>query len=329
MNLKLEEVFTILQDVPEYELKSERFLQHKESFIVEKEFYIYVFLIAVGFTIARYYFNNIISAILKQNGIKNLTITKYQEGLWQFCYYSFSSCICIKAALSLPYFWRPWRCFELPFPQHTVEPIEFWIYTLSTGWYFHQLYAHVMIELVKKDYWEMLAHHIVTLTLLLGAYSSGYFRIGVLVIFHTDLCDVILHLVKLIKLSDQLLKWREITKNGFFALLPISWLIFRIVFLFDRVIWTTLYVPIHYGGWHNADFYIFFNILLLAIYALQIFWFYIIMKIAFIKVFHGKDLADIREDHDDTQSTKNGNGAKKNANGAKKNGTKIKTKKKE
>jgi len=173
-------------------------------------------------------------------------------------------------------------------------------------------------EIVKKDFWEMLFHHFVTILLLVSAYSMGYFRIGVLVIFNTDLCDVILHFVKLIKLLDEPLKFKDSTKNIFFAFLPISWFIFRIVFLFDRVIWNSMYSPIVYGGWQNSDYYFLFNSLLLAIYALQVFWFYIIMKIAYIKVFHGKDFDDLREVDVDEKNQQKGS---KNKNNTKKSKT--------
>ena len=42
-------------------------------------------------------------------------------------------------------------------------------------------YAHVFMDVRRKDYGVMLAHHIVTLALVNGGYALNYLRIGVIV----------------------------------------------------------------------------------------------------------------------------------------------------
>lgn len=69
----------------------------------------------------------------------------------------------------------------LPPPHNSPE--IFCFYGIQTGWYVYCSYAHVFQDSRKSDYWIMIVHHAVTLTLLYAAFVTGYFRIGMLVMF--------------------------------------------------------------------------------------------------------------------------------------------------
>ena len=45
---------------------------------------------------------------------------------------------------------------------------------ISFGWYAHCLYAHIYLDPRKKDYWEMVVHHIAALSLIYLALVKGY-----------------------------------------------------------------------------------------------------------------------------------------------------------
>jgi hypothetical protein len=106
------------------------------------------------------------------------------------------------------WFWFPILTFLEGFPNQTIEyrpsllstmssqppaltvllllhnsPEIFWFYGIQTGWYVYCSYAHVFQDSRKSDYWIMIVHHAVTLTLLYAAFVTGYFRIGMLVMF--------------------------------------------------------------------------------------------------------------------------------------------------
>jgi isoprenylcysteine carboxyl methyltransferase (ICMT) family protein YpbQ len=47
-------------------------------------------------------------------------------------------------------------------------------YSLQIGWYLHGVYTHFFLDTKKSDFAVMIVHHVVTLTLLYGAYVVGY-----------------------------------------------------------------------------------------------------------------------------------------------------------
>ena len=47
-------------------------------------------------------------------------------------------------------------------------------------------------EARRKDHWQMMAHHVITVILVIGSYSYNYTRVGCLIMFLMDLCDVFL-----------------------------------------------------------------------------------------------------------------------------------------
>jgi hypothetical protein len=121
------------------------------------------------------------------------------------------------------WFWFPILTFLEGFPNQTIEyrpsllstmssqppaltvllllhnsPEIFWFYGIQTGWYVYCSYAHVFQDSRKSDYWIMIVHHAVTLTLLYAAFVTGYFRIGMLVMF-----SMVLPLLQLLPMFPQ------------------------------------------------------------------------------------------------------------------------------
>lgn len=47
-------------------------------------------------------------------------------------------------------------------------------------------------EARRKDHWQMMAHHVITVILVIGSYSYNYTRVGCLIMFLMDLCDIFL-----------------------------------------------------------------------------------------------------------------------------------------
>src|SRR5690606_14771604 len=107
---------------------------------------------------------------------------------------------------------------SLPLHYFYYSPEIFNFYAIQSAWYLHCVYAQFFIDSKKSDFWVMLAHHVITLSLLFFAFTFGlvhpfvsafysnvvrfphsYFRIGMIVMFSMDVCDVFLHGAKMLR----------------------------------------------------------------------------------------------------------------------------------
>jgi acyl-CoA-dependent ceramide synthase len=75
---------------------------------------------------------------------------------------------------------------------HTLLPaLTKFYYLAQLGWWFHQLYV-IHSEKPRKDHWQMFAHHILSITLIVSSYYMNYTRIGTVVHVFMDFCDILL-----------------------------------------------------------------------------------------------------------------------------------------
>lgn len=91
------------------------------------------------------------------------------------------------------------------FPTSVLNPINVWTgyphsplagpvkfyYLLQTACYIHQILV-LNAEARRKDHWQMMAHHIITVALEIASYFYNYTRVGCLVLVLMDLCDGLL-----------------------------------------------------------------------------------------------------------------------------------------
>ena len=67
-------------------------------------------------------------------------------------------------------------------------PLKFY-YLMETAFYTHQMLV-INAEARRKDHWQMMTHHVITVSLMLLSYSYNYTRVGCLVMFIMDWCDI-------------------------------------------------------------------------------------------------------------------------------------------
>jgi hypothetical protein len=124
------------------------------------------------------------------------------------------------------------------------------------------------------------------------SWSINLSSIGSVVLFLHDGSDVLLELAKLFNYC----KWQSWT-DATFVLFAISFFVCRIVLLPYRVLYTTMIdARFLWGVWFP---YWFFNIFLLTLYCLHIFWMSIIAKMAYQFMRTGEVAKDARSDSDD------------------------------
>jgi hypothetical protein len=164
---------------------------------------------------------------------------------------------------------------------------------LSLGHYIHLCFSQFS-DVKRKDFWEMMIHHIVTILLIVFSYGSNFIRVGSLVLLVHDGSDVFLELAKLFNYCG----W-QILCDATFVFFAISFFVCRLVLFPFRIIFTT--------GWSarlmtGAEFsYYFFNGLLLSLLVLHIFWFSIIVRMVWSFLKTGNVAKDARSESDEEE----------------------------
>lgn len=274
----------------------EKYMVTRSISLLSQEEWTHLFAIAVGLFLLRILLNKALFLPLVRliGGLKH-EYARWLECMWQMLFYLVAWCLCSYAISEEPFFTETCLCWADPFPNQPISDSIYWVYMLEMGWYLYGAYAHVFIEPRKRDFWEMLLHHIAAFVLLYVSLNLGYFKVGTLVIYSLDLCDVYMQACKMLRLLDNAHPVGEVAKSLMFVLLVAAWLYFRIALYAVKVLKTTIFMPLAMAGWRNCDYWFFFNFLVVFVWLLQIFWFYLIIKVAYLKVKYGMELDDARD----------------------------------
>jgi hypothetical protein len=211
--------------------------------------------------------------------------SKFAESMWKMVYYVPSFSAGLYLAVSKGWFPETANCW-VGVPNQVLEPDVRAFYLFQLGFYLHSTFAHLFMEVRRKDFWEMLVHHIVTLWLIFWSYGAGYHRIGVLVLFVHDIGDIFLELGKI----GLYLEGPDVVQHSCYVMLLVVWLSSRLYVYPFYIIRSTLYET-PFGPYWWA-----FNVGLMVLLVLHVYWFYLIIMIG-VKTVRGQGLKDIREEH--------------------------------
>jgi hypothetical protein len=164
----------------------------------------------------------------------------------------------------------------------------FLYYQISLGYHGHRaLYQFVNVK--RKDFWALFAHHWVTLFLICTSFAMGIMQSGCLVMFIHDNSDFLLSTAKLFKYSGMN---RE--SNITFGLFCASWVVCRIYLLSKKVIYTMMFDA---RGTYDCHFlYPVFLSLLFVLLFLHIYWLRLIAGVAMDAITKSKTVTDTRSD---------------------------------
>jgi ceramide synthetase len=234
----------------------------------------------------------------KRHHVNKKKIVKYVEAFWRFIFYSSFSYLGYRT-LFVPEVaewvqdtknhWEGW-------PYHQITSIALFYYHIELGSYIHQL---LWTESNHSDFWEMFAHHIITIALIVISFITNYWRVGVSILFLHDLSDVFLEGCKVLNYTSKPAsrRWiKDYIVDPGFGLFTVVFFITRLV-LFPRYILYSVFIEGYrvYGcEWGGCPIFIG---LLSALQCLHIFWFYLIMRMV-VKLFMGQMEGDVRSDDD-------------------------------
>jgi len=273
---------------------------HRDSWYGDSAFYLRMLGFAVFFTFLRLAVARwVVKPLGKPLNLKASNYTKLEEAIMQVGFYTWGWSYNAAYLFKQDWFWNPIVSFLDNFPRQANEYEISFYYSLQIGWYLHGVYTHFFLDTKKSDFAIMIVHHVVTLSLLYGAYVVGYFRVGMLVMFSMDVCDIFLYSAQILKIvkSGGKVDYPAAVYYIGFGTIPVSWFFFRLVYFPFVVMRTTAIDACIASGYDNADGWAPFNLLLFILLCLNTWWFSIIVKIMWRSITSQslQALDDIRE----------------------------------
>ena len=257
--------------------------------------------VAVLFTVFRYVAQFLLSTILFPSLVPNdekrhENAKRCSESAVKLMFYSFSWFWLLAVVKSLGIWEDALSSIELyPYP---VTFSIMGVYMWELGFYISGLVCHFTIETRRKDFWEMALHHAVTIVLIGGSVHMQYERMGLVILLLHDISDIFLETGKIFNYMDN----DNMATTAFLGLI-VTWFIARCVYFPLKVLRSVFMyhvsqIQIPYGR-H-------FFVLLLILQVLNIFWFGMLIKMAYKKLFEGGNIEDTRETEVDDDLKKKG-----------------------
>jgi len=210
------------------------------------------------------------------------------ESTFKLCYFLFSWTVVRYITAGLD--WREdvdacWSETDAVYMNN--NPIIRRYYYMQMGFYMYSLFAQIVLDEYRKDFWMMIFHHIVSLGLIIGSYVQSHICMGVAILMCFDISDIFLEGAKAAGYIGQ----RVIGKCLFIGLL-LTW-----------IYWRLYYYPFHvlrsvFGG--SADGIvnglIYYQIVLILLFLQQLIWSKMLLSVTIKGIQSGGELKDDRED---------------------------------
>ncbi|KAG6812329.1 hypothetical protein H0H92_003413 [Tricholoma furcatifolium] len=159
------------------------------------------------------------------------TVLRFAEQGWSVVYYPLQCAYGMYIHRNLPTqilepsaLWKDYPHIPL------AAPLKFY-YLGQTAFYIHQVLV-LNAEARRKDHYQMMTHHFITIFLVGTSYFMNFTRVGCLLMVLMDWCDIFLPLAKMIRYLDI----SQFACDFTFGLFLVSWLVTRhILFIFAIV----------------------------------------------------------------------------------------------
>ncbi|KAJ7784888.1 TLC domain-containing protein [Mycena maculata] len=174
-------------------------------------------------------------------------------------------------------------------------------YLTQTAFSLHQILI-LNAEAPRKDHWQMMAHHFITVWLLGVSYFFNFTRVGCYIMVLMDLCDIFLPMFKMMRYIGL----PRIASDVTFVLFFVSWFITRHVLCVLVIISTYVDLPRivpfewspHLGRFLSREHWVIFCACLTVLRILQLLWFGMACRVAYRVITTGKEVEDERSDEE-------------------------------
>ncbi|CAM1507606.1 Fc.00g072470.m01.CDS01 [Cosmosporella sp. VM-42] len=195
------------------------------------------------------FLDHLLRPLAKYWGItKKGDITRFSEQAWLLCYYAVFYTLGVyiyctsKYYLNLKELWTDYPTRDLPWVMK--------FYILGQWSFWLQQVLVINIEERRKDYWQMLTHHIVTIGLISTCYAYHFTRIGNLILILMDVVDIFFPLAKCLKYLGY-----TTLCDIMFGIFVLSWFVARHVFYMITMwsMWVDMPVLLPIGCFHGSQ----------------------------------------------------------------------------
>ncbi|XP_058964458.2 ceramide synthase 5 [Pocillopora verrucosa] len=211
---------------------------------------------------------------------------KATESSWRFLFYLATSIYGIVILYKEPWLWDLRLCF-VGFGEQPLTDAIFFYYVVEIAFYMSLLISF-FVDVKRKDFWQMAIHHVVTIMLTVCSYSSGFFRIGSVIMLLHDLADIFLESAKVFNYA----KW-EATTNLIFVLFAVIFNVTRLVYYPFWVLHVVYHCQEYVGPFKAWSW--FFG-LLSCLQVLHVIWSYKVAEVAMQFLIKGTVEKDTRSD---------------------------------
>ncbi|KAI0677592.1 TLC domain-containing protein [Trametes maxima] len=225
--------------------------------------------------------------VAKWFGIRRETkLERFGEQGYAVIYFAFTSVWGIRVMSQLPTWWYRTEHFWIDYPHWDMKPDLKRYYLMQMAYWCQQFIVLVLgLEKPRKDYYELVAHHFVTIWLVGWSYLINLTYIGNAVYLSMDLPDSFLGLAKVLNY----IQWNNVNSVVFPVFLFIwsyfrhwlNWVIlYSVWFEFDLMPETSKQWSPDDGVWLVwwMKYQVFIPLVLLQL--LNIFWWFLIWRIA-------------------------------------------------
>lgn len=227
----------------------------------------------------------------RRNQERPSVLKKFREACWRFVFYLSAFIGGFAVLYDKPWFTDTLEIFN-GFPKQTLLDSQYWYYIIEMSFYCSLLFS-VAFDVKRKDFKEQIIHHLATLNLLAFSWCCNYIRVGTLVMLIHDASDVLLESAKMFNYA------------GFTTICNSLFVLFTIVFIITRLVIFPFWI-IHCTWFYPVLFfppffgYYFFNVMLIVLQMLHIFWTYLILRMV-KKFIFGNMVGDERSDHEEEE----------------------------
>ncbi|TFK43451.1 TLC domain-containing protein [Crucibulum laeve] len=244
--------------------------------------------------------------LAKYFGLKReAKIDRFGEQFYAMVYFAFFGAWGYRVMTQLPTFWYKTEYFWIDYPHWDLKPGLKRYYLMQFSYWCQQLVVLLLgLEKPRKDYWELVAHHFVTLWLVGWSYLVNLTFIGNAVYMSMDIPDTFLAFSKLLNY----IQWERAKVVSFIIFFAI-WTYFRhylnICILWS--VWTEMQplIPEWTRKWQWDEgvylvpwmrYQVFIPILLLQF--INLFWYFLMVRIL-IRAITASQVDDDRSDDED------------------------------
>lgn len=229
---------------------------------------------------------------------------RFMEQFYSIIYYSLSSPCGLWVMMKLPVKWFNTYYFFENYPHKTIFS---WMKVFYLGqaafWTQQALVLVLQLEKPRKDYYELIFHHIVTMALIYSSYTFYFTWMGICIYLTMDVLDIFLSASKVLNYLD------SIFTPVMFILLIGVWIYMR-HYINLKILWSVLTEFKTVGSFQldfkNQQYKCFISqpivfVLILALQLVNIYWLLLLFRILWRFIISGEQKDERSDDEEEEE----------------------------